>query len=342
MEKILVTGGLGYIGSHTIVDLIENGKEILCLDSQINSDISVIDGIEKITGVRIAYEKVDLTNKEETLSYFEKHQNIKSIIHFAALKSVGESVEQPLRYYENNVLGLINILQAIKKYQIPHFIFSSSCTVYGNPDTLPVTENTIQKKSTSPYGISKQMCEDIILDFYKNQNQIQAVLLRYFNPAGAHDSGHIGESPRNKAQSLVPIITETAIGKRNRLFVHGSDYPTRDGTCIRDYIHVMDLANAHTKALEKIMKTNEDDNVHIYNLGIGAGVSVLEAIKSFEEVNQLKLDYEMGPRRAGDVVAIYSNFEKAKNELHWEPKRTIGDIMKSAWIWEQKRSKNEK
>jgi len=341
MEKILITGGLGYLGSHTIVDLIENGFEILCLDSEVNADVSVIEGIEKITGVKISYDKVDLKNKEETQQYFEKNQDIKSIIHFAALKSVGESVEQPLRYYENNVLGLIHVLQAVEQYHIAHFIFSSSCTVYGDPDTLPVTENSVQKKSTSPYGISKQMCEDIIIDFYKNQPQLQAVLLRYFNPAGAHESALIGESPRNKAQSLVPIITETAIGKRAKLFVHGSDYPTRDGTCIRDYIHVMDLANAHTKALEKLIKTKAEENVFFYNLGIGEGVTVLEAIRSFEEVNNLKLNYEIGPRRAGDAVAIYSNYEKAEKELNWNPKRGISEIMRSAWLWEQKRSNNE-
>jgi len=341
MEKILVTGGLGYIGSHTIVDLIENGKEIICIDSEVNADKIVLEGIEKITGVKISYDKVDLKNEQETSHFFENHKDIHAIIHFAALKSVGESVKQPLRYYENNVLGLINVLKAVEENEIPHFIFSSSCTVYGNPDKLPVTENTVQKKSTSPYGISKQMCEDIIVDFYNTKPHLKAVLLRYFNPAGAHESTLIGESPKNKAESLVPIITETAMGKRDKLYVHGSDYPTRDGTCIRDYIHVMDLANAHTKALEKIILDTSEENIFIYNLGIGEGVTVLEAIHSFEKVNHIKLNYELGPRRPGDSIAIYSNYEKAKNELHWQPERDINEIMRTAWLWEQKRSENE-
>ncbi len=338
MKKILVTGGCGYIGSHTIVDLIENGFEVISVDNYLNSDSKVFKGIEQITGVKIKNYPYDLTDLKHTEKIFAEHGDIMGIIHFAALKSVGESVEKPHLYYKNNLNSLLNVLECAKKFHVPNFIFSSSCSVYGNATDLPVTESTELKEAESPYARTKQIGEDIIRDFAAEAPNIDFVLLRYFNPAGSHDSAIIGEAPTTPPQTLVPIITETAIGKRDMMSVHGTDYPTRDGSCIRDYIHVMDLANAHTKALEFVLEDKNEAHIEVFNLGIGAGVSVLEAIMAFEKTTGQKLQYELGPRRPGDVVAIYANYEKAKTKLGWKPHRGIDDIMKTAWEWEKVRS----
>ncbi len=338
MAKVLVTGGCGYIGSHTLVDLIENGYEVVSIDNLSNSSEEVLDGIEEITGKRIRNYKVNLVDRASTFDVFEENPDISGIIHFAALKAVGESVEKPLLYFQNNLISMINILEAMRTFQVPHLIFSSSCSVYGNADELPVTEETPLKEAESPYARTKQMCEHIIQDSLHQFKHLNAILLRYFNPAGAHESALIGESPINKANNLVPVITETAIGKRDKMTVFGADYPTRDGSCIRDYIHVMDLANAHTKALDYLLKGENEKNVDIFNVGIGEGVSVLEAVRAFEKVTGKALNYEIGPRRPGDVIAIYANKNKTEQLLGWAPKRNIEDIMLTAWAWEQKRS----
>lgn len=337
MKKILVTGGCGYIGSHTIVDLLDHGYEVLSVDSLVNSDETVLNGIFNITGKKVINYKVDLCNINDTEQIFKDHPDIEGIIHFAALKAVGESVDQPIRYFRNNLNSLINILDCCRKYKVNHFIFSSSCTVYGNAEELPVTEQTPEKPAESPYGRTKQIGEKLIIDSIKN-TEIQAISLRYFNPAGAHPSAKIGEAPSNPAQSLVPIITETAIGKRGSMSVHGSDYDTRDGSCIRDYIHVMDLANAHTKALSYLFEGKNKKQYDIMNLGIGQGVSVIEAIDAFEKASGQVLNYTLGPRRNGDVVAIYADYSYAKNQLAWIPKHGIDDIMSSAWAWEKVRT----
>jgi UDP-glucose 4-epimerase len=338
MKKVLVTGGCGYIGSHTIVDLIESGYEVVSIDNLSNSSEEVLDGIEKITGKRVQNYQVDLVHRSGTFDVFEEHPDIKGIIHFAALKAVGESVEKPLLYFENNLISMINILKAMNAFQVSQLIFSSSCSVYGNADQLPVTEDTPLKEAESPYARTKQMCEQIIQDTLHQYSSLNAILLRYFNPAGAHESALIGESPINKANNLVPVITETAIGKRDKMTVFGDDYDTRDGSCIRDYIHVMDLANAHTKALDYLLAEKNESNVEVFNIGIGEGVSVLEAVQAFEKVTGKALNYEIGPRRAGDVIAIYANKDKTERMLGWEPTRSIEDIMKTAWEWEKRRT----
>jgi UDP-glucose 4-epimerase len=338
MKKVLVTGGCGYIGSHTIVDLIENGYEVVSIDNLSNSSEEVLDGIEKITGKRVQNYQVDLVHRSGTFDVFEEHPDIEGIIHFAALKAVGESVEKPLLYFENNLISMINILKAMNAFQVSQLIFSSSCSVYGNADQLPVTEDTPLKEAESPYARTKQMCEQIIQDTLHQYSSLNAILLRYFNPAGAHESALIGESPINKANNLVPVITETAIGKRDKMTVFGDDYDTRDGSCIRDYIHVMDLANAHTKALDYLLAEKNESNVEVFNIGIGEGVSVLEAVQAFEKVTGKALNYEIGPRRAGDVIAIYANKDKTERMLGWEPTRSIEDIMKTAWEWEKRRT----
>ncbi len=338
MKKVLVTGGCGYIGSHTIVDLINNGFDAISIDNLSNSDESALEGIRQITGKAVRNYEVDLCDLTKTREVFEKNPDIAGIIHFAALKSVGESVFQPLRYFHNNLESLINILTCAKEFGVPNFIFSSSCSVYGNTAELPVTEDTPFQEAECPYARTKQMGEKIIEDFTKVTPEVKAVLLRYFNPAGAHESALIGESPRNVANNLVPVITETAIGKRESMTVFGNDYDTRDGSCIRDYIHVMDLANAHTKCLEFLMKNEGNKACEIFNVGIGEGVTVLEAVNAFEKVTRQKLNYKIGPRRAGDVVAIYANKSKSESVLGWNPTRGIEEIMKTAWAWEQART----
>jgi len=335
MAKILVTGGCGYIGSHTVVDLIDNGFDVVSADNYYNSASSVLDGIEKITGKRVKNYNINLCDLAATKQLFQENADIVGIIHFAALKAVGESVEKPLLYFQNNLGSLLNILECMKEYKVKNLIFSSSCSAYGNADELPVTEGTPFKEAESPYARTKQMGEHILQDFAKKYTDFNCISLRYFNPAGAHESALIGESPTNNASNLVPVITGTASGKRAKITVFGTDYDTRDGSCIRDYIHVMDLANAHTKAMQFAVGGNQENNSEVFNLGIGAGVSVLEAIHAFEKVNGLKVNYELGPRRAGDVVAIYANYEKAAKLLGWEPKRNIDDIMKTAWEWEK-------
>ncbi len=338
MGKVLVTGGCGYIGSHTMIDLIDNGFDVISVDNLSNSDPSVLDSIETITGKRIKNYEVDLCDLEKTRQIFIENKDIKGVIHFAASKSVGESVEKPLLYYHNNLNSLVNILRCIEEFGVKSLIFSSSCSVYGNAKSLPVTEETPFQTAESPYARTKQIGEDIIKDFTLTSPFVNAISLRYFNPAGAHESAIIGESPSNVANNLVPVITETAIGKRGETVIFGDDYPTRDGSCIRDYIHVMDLANAHTKALEYVLKGKNADNYELFNLGIGEGVTVLEAVNAFEKVNEIKFNHRIGPRRPGDVIAIYANNDRAKSKLGWEPKRSIEDIMRTAWEWEKKRS----
>ncbi len=335
MAKILVTGGCGYIGSHTIVDLIENGYDVISVDDNSRSNPEVLNGIQKITGKAIKNYRVNLCNYDETHAIFEENPDIKGIIHFAALKAVGESVEQPLMYYENNLNSLLNILKCVHDFKVPHFVFSSSCTVYGNPDVIPVTEQTPQKPAESPYGATKQMGEQIISDFAKISTG-KFILLRYFNPVGAHSSIEIGELPIGRPQNLVPAITQTAIGKLPQMVVFGNDYDTRDGSCIRDFIHVCDIAHAHTLALNYSIEEEGAAPVEIFNLGTGNGITVLEAIQSFEKMSGVALNYVIGPRRPGDVIAIYANNNYAKNKLHWEAKRGIDEMMLTAWKWEQK------
>ncbi|HTC00340.1 MAG TPA: UDP-glucose 4-epimerase GalE [Ferruginibacter sp.] len=335
MKTILVTGGCGYIGVHTIVDLLQNGYDVISVDNNSRSDISILKGAEKITNKKIKNYTIDLCNLIDTESIFEENRNIVGIIHFAAYKAVGESVEKPMLYFENNLVSLINILKCAEKYTVPHFVFSSSCTVYGNPDTIPVTEETPQKPAASPYGATKQMGEQIVNDVIASNN-INAILLRYFNPVGADPSILIGEIPLGRPANLVPAITQTAIGKIKSMQVHGTDYPTRDGSCLRDYIHVSDIAHAHTLALDYLIAGKNKNKSEIFNLGTGDGYTVLEVINTFEKVSGVKLNYTIGPRRAGDVIAIYANNDKARNVLQWKPKYNLEDMMSTAWKWELK------
>ena len=335
MAKILVTGGCGFIGSHTIVDLIENGYEVISVDNNSRSIPAIFEGVEKITGKKIKNYKVDLCSFDDTFAIFQENENIEGIIHFAAYKAVGESVEKPLLYFENNLNSLINLLKCTQEFEIPYFVFSSSCTVYGNPDSIPVTEQTPPKPADSPYGLTKQMGEQMITEFART-TKTECILLRYFNPVGAHPSIEIGEIPIGKPQNLVPAITQTAIGKLSKMTVFGNDYDTRDGSCIRDFIHVSDIAHAHTLAIDLLRKPHAAKPVRIYNLGTGNGVTVLEAIKSFEKVSGTKLNYEIGARRPGDVIAIYANNDLAKKELGWNPKFNLDQMMETAWKWEKR------
>lgn len=338
MATILVTGGCGFIGSHTIVDLLENGYNVISIDDNSRSTDIAIVGIEKITGKKIKNYAVDLKNFDETRAVFQENENITGIIHFAAYKAVGESVEQPISYYENNLFGLINLLKCVTEFNVPHFVFSSSCTVYGNPDAIPVTEKSPTKDAESPYGATKQMGERIIKDFTQVQ-PTSSILLRYFNPVGAHPTNHLGELPLGKPMNLVPVITQTAIGKLPKMYVHGTDYETRDGSCVRDYIHVCDIAHAHTLAIEYLVQQKNKTRCDIFNLGTGDGVTVLEAIEMFEKVSGVQLNYEKGPRRSGDVVAIYANNELAVNELGWKIQYNLEAMMSTAWNWELKLKK---
>ena len=331
--KVLVTGGCGYIGAHTIVDLINNGFDVVSVDSNIRSTTQLLEGVEKITGKKVRNYKVDLCNLEDTNAVFHENRDIVGVIHFAALKAVGESVHEPLMYFQNNLTSLVNVLKCVKEYNIPNLVFSSSCSVYGNTTALPVVEATPLAEAQSPYARTKQMGEKIIED-YSRVNDTQSILLRYFNPVGAHPSALIGELPLGKPDNLVPVITQTAIGKIPKMTVFGTDYDTRDGSCVRDYIHVMDIANAHTKALQYLIEHRNSSNCEVFNLGTGNGVTVLEAIKAFEKISGVKLNYTTGPRREGDVIAIYANNTKAKEKLQWEPKIGIEDCMRTAWQWE--------
>lgn len=334
MEKILVTGGAGYIGSHTLIDLINHGYDIISVDNHSRSNPVILEAVEKITGQKIKNYNVDLCNFDDSFAIFQENPDIIGVIHFAAFKSVGESVENPLMYFENNLTSLINLLKCTKEFSIPWFVFSSSCTVYGNPDESVVTEITIPKPAESPYGYTKQMGEQIVNEFSK-ATKTACVLLRYFNPVGAHPSNLIGELPIGKPQNLIPAITQTAIGKIPMMLVHGGDYPTRDGSCVRDYVHVCDIAHAHTLALKFLKENKFRRSSEIFNLGTGNGVTVLEAIHAFEKVSNKKLNYQIGPRRPGDVVSIYANNDRAKNELGWEPKFSLDDMLLTAWKWEQ-------
>jgi UDP-glucose 4-epimerase len=341
MKKILVTGGCGYIGSHTIVDLVENGFEVISVDNNSRSSPRILEGVEKITGTKVKNYKVDLCNFDDTWAIFQENDDIEGIIHFAAYKAVGESVEQPLMYFENNLVSLINLLKCVQEFHIPYFVFSSSCTVYGNPDVIPVTELTPPKPAESPYGYTKQMGEQIINEFSK-ASLSQSILLRYFNPVGAHPTAYIGELPIGKPANLIPVITQTAIGKLPQVTVYGDDYDTRDGSCLRDYIHVCDIAHAHTLALQFLIDGKSEKRCEVFNLGSGNGVTVLEAIKTFEKTTGVKLNYVIGPRRAGDVIAIYANNEYARRLLHWETKYSLEDMMATAWKWEQRLKVDER
>jgi UDP-glucose 4-epimerase len=334
-KHVIVTGGAGYIGSHTIIELLEKTDlHVISIDNFSNSSEQTYQRIEKITKKQFAKLHVDLCDIEKLSTALYHYDDIVGVIHFAAFKAVGESTEDPLKYYHNNILSLVNILKICEQKQIKNFIFSSSCSVYGDTKALPVTEETPLQKAASPYGYTKQVGEEMLHEYCTFKPGFHVTALRYFNPVGAHMSGLNGELPIHKPSNLVPIITQTAAGK-NSLSVHGSDYDTRDGTCVRDYVHVSDIADAHIRALDHLIAAKTKSNFSIYNLGTGKGVSVLEAIQAFEKVSGQKLNYTMGPRRPGDVVQIYSNNSKAQRELGWEPKYTIDDMMLSAWKWQQ-------
>ena len=333
--KILVTGGLGFIGSHTVVELQNVGFEVIVIDNLSNSSVDVLDGIERITNKRPLFENIDLRDKKSVQDFFAKHKDINGVIHFAASKAVGESVENPLLYYENNINALVYLLQELQAKEKANFIFSSSCTVYGQAETMPITENALVQEAMSPYGNTKQIGEEIISDVAKVSN-INAILLRYFNPIGAHPSAEIGELPLGVPQNLVPFITQTAVGLRKELSVFGNDYPTPDGTAIRDYIHVVDLAKAHVVALQRLMNSNNLEKVETFNVGTGKGSSVLEVITAFEKVSNKKLPYKIVGRRAGDVIEAYANTDKANKILGWQAQSSLEDALSSAWKWEQK------
>jgi UDP-glucose 4-epimerase len=334
-EKVLVTGGVGYIGSHTVVELLTNGYEVYIIDNLCNSQIDVLEGIEKISGKKPDFENFDLCNYSKLFDFCKRHPDLKAVIHFAALKAVGESVEKPLEYYHNNLISMMNLLQVMREFSIPNLVFSSSCTVYGQPDILPVTEDSPIKPANSPYGNTKQVSEEIICDTIASSGSIKAISLRYFNPVGAHASSLIGELPLGIPLNLVPYITQTAIGLREELRVFGNDYDTPDGTGIRDYIYVVDLAKAHVKAIERLLGNKNNRDFEVFNLGTGKGLSVFEIIKTFEESTGQKLKYRIYPRRPGDIACIYANSSLANRELNWQAETPLGDILLSAWNWEK-------
>ncbi len=334
--KILVTGGTGYIGSHTVVELQQNGYEVVIVDNLCNSTAEVVNSIEKITGVKPDFEKFDLTDPDRTNRFFEKH-DISAVIHFAAYKTVPESVKKPLKYYRNNLLSLLNILDCMKDSKAACFVFSSSCTVYGQPDLLPVNENAPIKKAASPYGNTKQVSEEIIEDTVKAHG-LKAISLRYFNPIGAHESALIGELPLGIPDNLMPYITQTAIGKRSGLNVYGDDYNTPDGTAIRDYIHVVDLAKAHVIAVDRLLAGKKKNNFEVFNLGTGNGFSVMEVIRSFEKGSGVKLNYKIANRRPGDIEKVWADTSYANKELGWKAEKTLDEMTLSAWNWEKELS----
>lgn len=334
--KILVTGGLGFIGSHTVVELQNEGFEVVIIDDCSNSSEKVLEGIVAITGKRPLFEKLDLKEKSKVEDFFKRHEDVAGVIHFAASKAVGESVEKPLLYYENNIGTLVYLLKELSKKDKSSFIFSSSCTVYGQADQMPITENAPVKQAESPYGNTKQMGEEVIADTCKVTPGLNAIALRYFNPMGAHPSTEIGELPIGVPQNLVPFITQTGVGLREQLSVFGDDYPTEDGTCVRDYIYVVDLAKAHVIALKRLLDGNNDDNYEVFNVGTGKGSSVLEVIQSFEKVSGKKLNYKIVDRRPGDITEAYADTTKANEVLGWKSAYTLDEAMKSAWDWEQK------
>jgi UDP-glucose 4-epimerase len=335
-ETILVTGGTGFIGSHTTVELQNAGYEVVIADNLSNSQADVIDGIEKITGIRPAFELVDLRDFAATEALFKKYPQIRGIIHFAASKAVGESVEKPLLYYRNNIVSLVNLLELMPKYDVKGIIFSSSCTVYGQPDVLPVTEESPIKKAESPYGNTKQINEEIIQDTVRSGSPIKSIILRYFNPIGSHPTAIIGEMPNGVPQNLIPYLTQTAIGIREKLSVFGDDYDTPDGSCIRDYIYVVDLAKAHVSAMTRIMEDQIEEPVEIYNIGTGTGTSVLELIHAFEKATGVKLNYQIVGRRAGDIEKVWGNVDKANKVLGWKADTPVEDVLASAWKWQKK------
>lgn len=333
MKKILITGGAGYIGSHTAVELINSGFEPIIIDDFSNSQESVLDRLEEITGRKITCYQGDCADRS-LLDQVAKNHQLSGVIHFAAFKAVGESTELPLKYYRNNLLSLIEIMEFMRDYQIQDLVFSSSCTVYGQPDVLPVTEATPRKEAESPYGNTKKVCEDMLVDFVKSKPGIRVISLRYFNPVGAHPSGKIGELPQGKPNNLVPFVTQTAAGIREKLTVFGNDYDTSDGSCVRDFIHVMDLADAHVKALAYLGE-KENNFYDVFNVGTGKGETVLQVIKTFEEVTKVKLNYEIGPRRLGDVVKIWADTKKINEVLGWNPKYSLADSMRDSWNWQK-------
>lgn len=338
--KVLVTGGLGFIGSHTVVELQNKGFEVVIIDNLSNSSIKVLDGIVSITGKAPQFENIDLKEKSKVQEFFLNHQDIVGVIHFAASKAVGESVEQPLMYYENNINTLVYVLQELTKLKQSNFIFSSSCTVYGQADELPISENAPIKPAESPYGNTKQIGEEIIKDTCKVTPKLNAIALRYFNPIGAHPTAKIGELPIGVPQNLVPFITQTGVGIREQLSVFGDDYPTPDGTCIRDYIHVVDVAKAHAVALQRLLESNNTSNYEYFNLGTGTGSSVLEVINSFERISGEKLNYKIANRREGDVISAYADTTKANRVLGWKAESSLDDAMTSAWKWQKRLNSN--
>ena len=335
MKKILVTGGLGYIGSHVVVELQTSGFEVIIIDDLSNSSLTVLESIFDITGVNPVFEKIDLKEKDLVIDFFKKYVDIDGIIHFAASKAVGESVNYPLKYYENNISSLIHILNAYQNFKAPKFVFSSSCTVYGQADELPITENAPVKDAESPYGNTKKFGEQIIKDLCNCNDYFDVIALRYFNPIGAHSSAKIGELPIGLPQNLVPFVTQTAIGIRKELSIFGRDYPTPDGTCIRDYIHVVDLAKAHVVALNRLFQEKNSDRYEIFNIGTGKGSSVLQIVDAFEKTTGMKINYCFSQRRDGDIVSAYADTSKANTVLGWKAQLTIEDALASAWEWEK-------
>lgn len=336
-QTILVTGGTGFIGSHTTVELIEAGYKVVIVDNLSNSKIEVLDGIEKITGVRPAFEQVDLRDFAATEAVFAKYPDIEGIIHFAASKAVGESVQKPLLYYRNNIVSLVNLLEVMPKYNVKGIIFSSSCTVYGQPklENLPVKEDCPHQKATSPYGNTKEINEQIITDYIHSGANIKSIILRYFNPIGAHPSAEIGELPNGVPNNLIPFVTQTAMGIRKELTIFGNDYSTPDGTCIRDYIYVVDLAKAHVAAMRRVLD-EETEALEFFNIGTGKGNSTLEIVNTFEKATGVKLNWKFGPRREGDIEEIYGNVEKANKVLGWKAEAKLDDVLRSAWKWQEK------
>ena len=336
-QTILVTGGTGFIGSHTTVELIEAGYQVVVVDDLSNSKIEVLDGIEKITGTRPAFEQIDLRDKEATERVFKKYPQIDGIIHFAASKAVGESVQKPLLYYRNNIVSLINLLELMPQYDVKGIIFSSSCTVYGQPkpENLPVTENAPHQKATSPYGNTKEVNEQIIYDYIHSGAPIKSILLRYFNPIGAHPSALIGELPNGVPNNLIPYVTQTAAGIREQLTIFGNDYNTPDGTCIRDYIYVVDLAKAHVAAMRRVLDDADSPAIYYLNIGTGRGNSTLEIVQTFEKATGVKLNWKFGPRREGDIEKIWGDCSKANKILGWSADTPLEDVLASAWKWQK-------
>ncbi len=335
MNKIIVTGGLGYIGSHTVLSLLDDDFEVIIVDNLSNSQLEILDRIGMIANKRPVFEKLDVSDRSEVTSLCERHKDAAAIIHFAASKAVGESVEKPLLYYRNNLDSLIYLLEGMQTSGIPNFVFSSSCTVYGQPDSLPVTEASPFKPAESPYGNTKQICEEILRDVCHVDDRIHSIALRYFNPVGAHDTFLIGELPRGVPNNLVPYITQTAAGKFPELKIFGNDYDTPDGTPVRDYIHVVDLADAHRIALRRLLDARQKSNYEFFNLGTGTGFTVLEVVETFERINNIKLPYSIVARRAGDIEKIWADTRLANSELGWKAERNLEDMMRSAWNWQQ-------